>query len=59
MGVPGIHPSVIALAVGYGRQSSDTAKTAEYIGKAANGSKELPIGKISEKFNNYIQVKFK
>ncbi|MGI8580663.1 MAG: TAT-variant-translocated molybdopterin oxidoreductase [Chitinophagaceae bacterium] len=36
--IPGIHPSVIALAVGYGRQSSDKAKTAEYIGKAANGS---------------------
>jgi MoCo/4Fe-4S cofactor protein with predicted Tat translocation signal len=35
---PGIHPNVIALAVGYGRQSSDKDKTGDYIGKAANGS---------------------
>ncbi len=36
--LPGIHPNVIALAVGYGRQSADNNKTAEYIGKAANGA---------------------
>ena len=35
---PGIHPNVIALAVGYGRQSSDKDKTGDYIGKAANGA---------------------
>ena len=35
---PGIHPNVIAIAVGYGRASGDKDKTAEYIGKAANGS---------------------
>jgi MoCo/4Fe-4S cofactor protein with predicted Tat translocation signal len=36
--IPGIHPNVIALAVGYGRQSSDKNKTGDYIGKAANGT---------------------
>ena len=35
---PGIHPNVIAIAVGYGRASGDKDKTADYIGKAANGS---------------------
>jgi MoCo/4Fe-4S cofactor protein with predicted Tat translocation signal len=36
--VPGNHPNVISIAVGYGRQSSDAAKTAEFIGRAANGA---------------------
>lgn len=36
--IPGIHPNVIALAVGYGRQSNNKDKTADYIGRAANGS---------------------
>jgi molybdopterin-containing oxidoreductase family iron-sulfur binding subunit len=36
--LPGIHPNVIALAVGYGRQSNNKDKTADYIGKAANGA---------------------
>ncbi len=36
--IPGIHPNVIALALGYGRQSSTADKTADYIGKAANGA---------------------
>ena len=35
---PGIHPNVIAIAVGYGRASGDKDKTGDYIGKAANGS---------------------
>lgn len=35
--IPGIHPNVIAIAVGYGRQSGNKAKTAEFIGPAANG----------------------
>ena len=35
--MPGIHPNVIAIAVGYGRQSINKDKTAEYIGAAANG----------------------
>ena len=35
--IPGIHPNVIAMAVGYGRQSSNKDKTAEFIGPAANG----------------------
>ncbi|MDQ6756535.1 MAG: TAT-variant-translocated molybdopterin oxidoreductase [Bacteroidota bacterium] len=36
--IPGIHPNVIALAVGYGRQSSNKDNTPEYIGRAANGA---------------------
>lgn len=35
--MPGVHPNVIAMAVGYGRQSINKNKTAEYIGPAANG----------------------
>lgn len=35
--IPGTHPDVIAMAVGYGRQSNNKDKTAEFIGPAANG----------------------
>ena len=35
--MPGIHPNVIAIAVGYGRKSINSERTAEYIGAAANG----------------------
>jgi molybdopterin-containing oxidoreductase family iron-sulfur binding subunit len=35
--IPGTHPNVIAMAVGYGRQSINKDKTAEFIGPAANG----------------------
>ncbi len=35
--IPGTHPNVIAIAVGYGRQSNNKEKTAEFIGPAANG----------------------
>lgn len=34
---PGMHPDVIAVAVGYGRESNDKTKTKEYIGPAAVG----------------------
>jgi molybdopterin-containing oxidoreductase family iron-sulfur binding subunit len=36
--IPGIHPNVVAVAVGYGRRSNTADKTADYIGRAANGS---------------------
>ncbi len=36
--IPGMHPSVIALAVGYGRQSANPETTADFIGKSANGA---------------------
>jgi molybdopterin-containing oxidoreductase family iron-sulfur binding subunit len=36
--MPGVHPNVIAIALGYGRQSLNKEKTAEYIGPAAKGS---------------------
>ncbi|MEO6218831.1 MAG: TAT-variant-translocated molybdopterin oxidoreductase [Ginsengibacter sp.] len=35
--IPGTHPNVIAMALGYGRQSNNKSKTAEFIGRAANG----------------------
>ncbi|MEO8719569.1 MAG: TAT-variant-translocated molybdopterin oxidoreductase [Ginsengibacter sp.] len=35
--IPGIHPNVIAVAVGYGHESNDITKTAEYIGPSAAG----------------------
>ncbi len=35
--IPGMHPDVIAIAVGYGRQSNNKDKTSEYIGPVANG----------------------
>ncbi|MEO5891490.1 MAG: TAT-variant-translocated molybdopterin oxidoreductase [Ferruginibacter sp.] len=36
--LPGIHPNVVAVAVGYGRQSANKDKTAENIGRSANGA---------------------
>ncbi|MEO7961589.1 MAG: TAT-variant-translocated molybdopterin oxidoreductase, partial [Ginsengibacter sp.] len=35
--IPGTHPNVIAMAVGYGRKSNNADKTSEFIGAAANG----------------------
>ncbi|HTB52085.1 MAG TPA: TAT-variant-translocated molybdopterin oxidoreductase [Ferruginibacter sp.] len=36
--IPGVHPNVVAVALGYGRQSNDKDKTAEFIGRAAAGA---------------------
>ena len=36
--IPGLHPKVVAVAVGYGRQSADKTKTKDNIGPAANGA---------------------
>jgi len=36
--IPGLHPAVVAVALGYGRQSSNPEKTKENIGMSANGS---------------------
>ncbi len=33
--IPGLHPKVVAVAVGYGRQSADKEKTGEQIGLSA------------------------
>jgi MoCo/4Fe-4S cofactor protein with predicted Tat translocation signal len=33
--IPGIHPNVVAVALGYGRQSADEKNTMEYIGRSA------------------------
>ncbi len=35
--IPGTHPNVIAIALGYGRESNDKAKTKEFIGPSAAG----------------------
>lgn len=35
--IPGTHPEVVAVALGYGRQSTAKDKTKEYIGPVANG----------------------
>jgi len=35
--IPGTHPDVIAVALGYGRQSEDKSNTSEFIGPAADG----------------------
>jgi molybdopterin-containing oxidoreductase family iron-sulfur binding subunit len=35
--IPGMHPNVVALALGYGRKSNDADKSADYIGRAASG----------------------
>ncbi len=36
--IPGIHPAVVAVALGYGRKSANPDKTSEYIGMAAAGA---------------------
>ena len=33
--IPGMHPDVVAVAVGYGRESADKKNSGEYIGRAA------------------------
>ena len=48
--IPGVHPNVVAVAVGYGRQSADKTKetTSANIGRAAAGAG----------FNTYPLVSF-
>ena len=36
--IPGIHPNVIAVALGYGRESADKNKTIDFIGRSAKGA---------------------
>ena len=36
--IPGVHPNVIAVALGYGRQSENKDRTLEYIGRSAAGA---------------------
>ncbi len=35
--IPGMHPNVIAIALGYGRESNDKTKTKQFIGPSAAG----------------------
>ncbi len=46
--LPGIHPNVVAIALGYGRESADKNNTSENIGKSAAGAG----------FNAYPLVRF-
>ncbi len=36
--IPGVHPNVVAIAVGYGRQSANKDETENNIGRSANGA---------------------
>ncbi len=36
--LPGVHPNTIAVAIGYGRQSANTDKSIERIGRSATGA---------------------
>jgi MoCo/4Fe-4S cofactor protein with predicted Tat translocation signal len=36
--IPGIHPNVVAVALGYGRESINKDRTSDYIGRAATGA---------------------
>jgi MoCo/4Fe-4S cofactor protein with predicted Tat translocation signal len=36
--IPGVHPNVIAVAVGYGRASANPDNSSDYIGRAATGA---------------------
>lgn len=53
--IPGTHPDVIAIAVGYGRQSSDPKNTAEYIGPSVVGTgvNVYPMTVFNGEFVNY------
>ena len=44
--IPGVHPSTIAIAVGYGRKSKDEKNTHDYIGKAAAGAGQNAYGLV-------------
>ncbi len=36
--IPGVHPNVVAVALGYGRESANKERTKEYIGMSAHGA---------------------
>ena len=43
--IPGLHPNVVAVALGYGRESADKEKTSEHIGRSAKdaGKNAYPL----------------
>jgi len=60
--IPGIHPNVVAVAVGYGRQSANKDKTAEHIGRSANGAGKniypmVSFDGTSFRYSSKIEVK--
>lgn len=54
--IPGTHPDVVALPLGYGRQSADPKNTGEYIGPSAvnSGKNVYPFTSFSGGFVSYI-----
>jgi Fe-S-cluster-containing dehydrogenase component len=44
--LPGVQKNTIAIAVGYGRESINKEKTAEYIGRSANGAGKNAYGLV-------------
>ncbi len=56
--IPGVNNNTIAIAVGYGRQSNDAAKTVEYIGRAAKGAgrNAYPLAKFDGTSVQYSTV---
>ncbi len=53
--IPGTHPDVVALPLGYGRESEDPKNTAEYIGPSAvnSGKNVYPYTQFNGEFINY------
>ncbi len=45
--IPGVQKDTIAIAVGYGRESANKEKTAEYIGRSANGAGKNVYGLVA------------
>lgn len=45
--LPGVQKDTIAIAVGYGRESADATKTAEYIGRSAKGAGKNVYGLVA------------
>jgi molybdopterin-containing oxidoreductase family iron-sulfur binding subunit len=52
--VPGNHNKVIAVALGYGRQSAEEANTAENIGRSANGAGKNAYPLVGFDGSNFI-----
>lgn len=53
--IPGTHPDVVAIALGYGRKSADPKNTAEYIGPSAveSGQNAYPLSHFNGSHISY------
>ena len=52
--IPGVHPSTIAIAVGYGRKSATAEKSLDYVGRAATGAGQNAYALLSFNGTNII-----